>query len=47
MGDDNDILMYLTHNESKSVVAERFINTLMGKIYKKCQLMVTNLILVI
>ena len=23
----NDIEMYLTHNEGKSVVAERFINT--------------------
>ena len=30
-----DILMYSTHNEGKSVVAERFINTLKGKIYKK------------
>ena len=27
--------MYLTHNEGKSVVAERFIRTLKGKIYKK------------
>ena len=25
---DNDIEMYLTHNEGKSVVAERFIKTL-------------------
>ena len=23
--DDNDILMYLTHSEGKSVIAERFI----------------------
>ena len=29
---DNDIAMYSTHNEGKSVVAERFIRTL--KIYK-------------
>ena len=33
--DDNDILMYLTHNEGKSVVAERFIKTLKGKMCKK------------
>ena len=26
--------MYSTHNESKSVVAERFIKTLKNKIYK-------------
>ena len=31
---DNDILMYSTHNEGKSVVAERFIRTLKSKIYK-------------
>ena len=31
---DNDIIMYSTHNEGKSVVAERFIKTLKGKIYK-------------
>ena len=31
---DNDIVMYSTHNEEKSVVAERFIKTLKGKIYK-------------
>ena len=29
--DDNDILMYSTHNEGKSVVTERFIKTLKGK----------------
>ena len=33
--DNNNILMYSTHNEGKSVVAEEFIKTLMGKIYKK------------
>ena len=33
--DDTDILMYSTRNESKSVVAERFIKTLKGKIYKQ------------
>ena len=29
---DNDIVMYSTHNEGKSVVAERFIKTLKNKI---------------
>ena len=33
--DNNDILMYSTHNEGKSVIAERFIKTLKSKIYKK------------
>ena len=32
--DDNDIKMYSTHSEEKSVVAERFIRTLKNKIYK-------------
>ena len=31
---DNYIVMYSTHNEGKSVVAERFIRTSKGKIYK-------------
>ena len=31
---DNDIVMYSTHNEGKSVVAERFNRTLKNKIYK-------------
>ena len=31
---DNDIVMYSTNNERKSVVAERFIRTLKNKIYK-------------
>ena len=31
---DNDIIMYSTQNEGKSVVAERFIRTLNNKIYK-------------
>ena len=31
---DNDIVMYSTHNEGKSVVAERFIRTLKSKIYE-------------
>ena len=33
--DDNDILIYSTHIEGKSVVAERFIKSLKEKIYKK------------
>ena len=33
--DNNDILMYSTHNKSKSVIAERFIKTLKAKIHKK------------
>ena len=32
--EDNDIVMYSTNNEGKSVVAERFIRTLKSKIYK-------------
>ena len=31
---DNDINMYSTYNEDKSVVAERFIRTLKNKLYK-------------
>ena len=31
---DNNIEMYLTHNEGKSVAAERFVRTLKNKIYK-------------
>ena len=37
LGND-DILMYSTHNEGKSAIAERFIRTLKSKIYKKWQL---------
>ena len=33
--DNNDILMYSTHNEGKSVITKRFIKTLKAKIYKK------------
>ena len=31
---DNDIEMYSTNNEGKSIIAERFIRTLKTKIYK-------------
>ena len=30
----DDILIHLTHNEGTSVVADTFIKTLKGKIYK-------------
>ena len=33
--DNNDILMCSTHNEGKSVIAERFIKTLKSNTYKK------------
>ena len=45
--DDNDILVYSTYNEGTSVVAERFMRTLKGKIYKKWQLMIKKFISVI
>ena len=32
--ENNDIEIYSTHNEGKSVSAERFIRTLENKIYK-------------
>ena len=32
--DNNDILIYLTPNQGKSVTGERFIKTLKAKIYK-------------
>ena len=32
--DNNDILIYSTHNEGKLVITERFIKTLKVKIYK-------------
>ena len=31
--DNNDTLIYSTHNEGKSVIAERFMKTLKAKIY--------------
>ena len=32
--ENNDIEMYSTHNEGKSVAAERFIRTIKNKVYK-------------
>ena len=34
MAKKNDTEMYSTHNEGKSVIAERFTRTLKNKIYK-------------
>ena len=45
--DENDILMYSTPNEGKSVITERFTKTLKTKIYKKkWQIMIANIIVV-
>ena len=33
--DNNDILIYSTHNEGKPLITERFLKTLKAKIYKK------------
>ena len=40
---DNDIKMYLTHNEGKYLVDERFIRTLKDKISKKMTSIPKNL----
>ena len=45
--DINVFLMYSTHHEGKSVTAERFIKSLKTKIYKKWQLVIVNLVLLI
>ena len=39
---DNDIIMYSTYNEGKSVVAERFIRTLKNKLYKHITATIKN-----
>ena len=39
---DNDISVYSTHNEGKSVIFERFIKTLKNKIYKHMTTVVKN-----
>ena len=43
---DNDIIMYSTCNEDKSVVAERFIRTLKNKLYKHMRLLVKMYIMI-
>ena len=46
--DNNDILMYSTYNEGKTLIAERFIKISKAKIYKKKrQIMIANLMSVI
>ena len=46
--DNNDILMYSTYNEGKTLIAERFIKISKAKIYKnKRQIMIANLMSVI
>ena len=40
---DNDIIMYSTNNEGKSVVAERFIRILKSKVYKYMTLITKNI----
>ena len=32
---ENNILLYFTHNEVKSLIAEKFMKSLKSKIYKK------------
>ena len=44
--DNNNILMYSTQNEGKSVIIERFIKALKAKIYKNVTA-ISNFILVI
>ena len=43
---DNDIEMYSTNNEGKSVIPERFIKTLKNKIYKYMTAISKNIILI-
>ena len=45
--ENNDTLMYFTHNVGKSVIAKRFMIILKAKICKKWQLMIANVIAVI
>ena len=40
--DNNDVLMYSTRNEGKSVIAKSFIKTLKSKICKKWQLLIAK-----
>ena len=39
---NNDIEIYSTHNEGKSVIAERFVRALKNKIYKYLTLVSKN-----
>ena len=42
--DNNDISMYSTFHDDKSVIAERFIKMLKTKFCKKWKLMIANII---
>ena len=44
---DNNVEMYATHIEGKSVVAERFIRSLKNKIYKHTASISTNVYILI
>ena len=44
---DNNVEMYSTHNEGKSVVAERFIRTLKNKIYQHMTAISKNIYFVV
>ena len=43
---DNDIKMYSTNNEGKSVIAERFIRTIKNKIYEYMTSMSKNVYMI-
>ena len=44
---DNDIDIYSTHNEAKSVVAERFIRTLKNKIYNHMTAVLNTMLILV
>ena len=44
---NNNIVMHSTHNEGKSAIVEWFIKILKAKSYKKWQLIIVNIILLI
>ena len=45
--DNKDILMYSRYNEGKSVISERFMKILKAKIYKKWQLVIAVILILI
>ena len=45
--DNKDILMYSTHNEDKSIIAKRFMKRLKANIFKKWQLIIVEVLLLI
>ena len=45
--DNNNVLVYSTYNEDKSVIAKQFLKVLKAKIYKRMTAKIANLILVI